>query len=296
MKYNTENTLNSLPIFSLSELYSAMNEGTILQSQATMLDACRNLHIYLGEFNGIMPYEECADGVAENEIRDVALVSRVGKTVSFTVTAIEVPNVYLSRAIAQKRCKEEYVNKLNSGDVISCLVTHIASFGAFCDVGCGINALLPIDCMSVSRITSPSERVYAGQQIFCAVKGRDEKGRLILSLKELLGTWTENASRFNVGETVMGIVRSCEPYGVFVELTPNLSGLAESSQTLQKGQLVSVYIKSIIPEKMKIKLSIVSVCDISMPVKPLEYTICSGHIDKWIYTPDTASRQIETIF
>lgn len=296
MKFNTENSFSNLPIFSLSELYTAMNDGTILQSQATMLDACHNLHIYLGEYNGIMPYEECADGVAEHEIRDVALVSRVGKTVSFIVTAIEVPNVYLSRAAAQKICKEDYVDKLNSGDIISCLVTHIASFGAFCDVGCGINALLPIDCLSVSRISSPSERVGVGQQIFCVVKGRDDKGRLILSLKELLGTWSENAAKFNVGETVMGIVRSCEPYGVFVELTPNLSGLAESNQALQKGQLVSVYIKSIISEKMKIKLSIVSICETALPNKPLEYTICSGHISKWVYTPPTAQRQIETVF
>ena len=39
------------------------------------------------------------------------------------------------------------------------IVTHIEPFGAFCDVGCGISALLPIDCMSVSRISSPADRV-----------------------------------------------------------------------------------------------------------------------------------------
>ena len=49
------------------------------------------------------------------------------------------------------------------------------------------------------------------------IKSRDEQGRLVLSLRELLGTWQENAGRFAVGETVVGIVRSIEDYGVFIE-------------------------------------------------------------------------------
>ncbi len=61
----------------------------------------------------------------------------------------------------------------------ACTVTHIEPFGAFCDVGCGISALLPIDCMSVSRISSPADRVSVGQQILCALKNRDAQGRFV---------------------------------------------------------------------------------------------------------------------
>ncbi|MGL0910084.1 hypothetical protein ACSTB0_13670, partial [Faecalibacterium wellingii] len=42
----------------------------------------------------------------------------------------------------------------------------------------------------------------------------------------LLGTWEENAAGFTVGETVVGIVRSVEEYGTFIEIAPNLAGLA----------------------------------------------------------------------
>ena len=105
-------------------------------------------------------------------------------------------------------------------------MTHIESFGAFCDVGCGIAALLPIDCLSVSRIASPADRVQVGQQLLCAVKNRDAQGRIVLTLRELLGTWSENAACFAAGETVVGIVRSVEEYGVFIEIAPNLAGLA----------------------------------------------------------------------
>lgn len=67
--------------------------------------------------------------------------------------------------------------------------------------------------------------------------------------KELLGTWMENASWFCPGETVRGTVRSVKEYGSFIELTPNLSGLADAREKLDPGDGVSVYIKSIRPEK-----------------------------------------------
>mgnify|MGYP002230072907 FL=1 len=46
----------------------------------------------------------------------------------------------------------------------------------------------------------------------------------MLTLRELLGTWSENAACFAAGETVVGIVRSVEEYGVFIEIAPNLAG------------------------------------------------------------------------
>ena len=90
-----------------------------------------------------------------------------------------------------------------------------------------------------------------GQQILCAVKNRDVQGRFVLTIRELLGTWEENAAGFTVGETVVGIVRSVEEYGTFIEIAPNLAGLAESCTDLVPGQAVSVYIKNILPEKIE---------------------------------------------
>ena len=175
-------------------------------------------------------------------------------------------------------------------------MTHIESFGAFCDVGCGISALLPIDCLSVSRIQSPANRVQLEEDLFCVIKSRDEQGRLVLSLRELLGTWQENAGRFAVGETVVGIVRSIEDYGVFIEIAPNLAGLAERTEGLRLGQPVSVYIKSILPDKMKLKLVIVN-RELSEPLRfALPYTQTEGHIDRWVYSTPFSRKHIETEF
>ena len=119
----------------------------------------------------------------------------------------------------------EYIAGLTCGDVIPVRITHLEPFGAFADIGCGIVSLLPIDAISVSRIDHPKERFTVGMDIRAVVRMKDEN-RITLSHRELLGTWTENAERFRVGETVAGIVRSVESYGIFVELTPNLAGLA----------------------------------------------------------------------
>lgn len=92
------------------------------------------------------------------------------------------------------------------------------------------------------------------------------------------------------------MVRSVEPYGVFVELTPNLAGLAEPSAALEPGQPVAVYVKSILPEKMKIKLVVVEAFDPPAPVTPLTYYMDGTRMDRWVYSTPTAPRQTVTDF
>ena len=86
-----------------------------------------------------------------------------------------------------------------------------------------------------------------------------EAGKVILSHKETLGTWEENAKMFTPGIKARGIVRETEKNknGIFIELTPNLVGMAEYEEGLEYGQTVDVYIKKIDNERKKIKLLIV---------------------------------------
>ena len=123
-----------------------------------------------------------------------------------------------------------------------------------------------------------------------------DNGRICLTHKELLGTWEENASMFEAGETVTGIVRSIEDYGVFVELTPNLAGLAELRPDVTVNSCASVYIKAIIPEKMKIKLIIVNTSENAFHDNELKYFKTSGHIDSWVYSGDNTAKVIQTTF
>ena len=300
MEYRAEGAQRFPTSYTLDALRRAMTAGDILESRALSFDSEKRLHFRLGEIEAIMPYEECADGVREGAVRDIALITRVGRPACFTVMEIDeqgaAPVALLSRTQAQQRCKAEYLDLLLPGDILPCIVTHIEPFGAFCDIGCGISALLPIDCMSVSRISSPADRVSVGQQILCAIKSRDAQGRFVLTIRELLGTWAENAAAFTVGETVVGIVRSVEEYGTFIEIAPNLAGLAESCPDLRPGQAVSVYIKNILPEKMKIKLVIVNHALSQSHRFELRYFITEGHLDHWLYSTPESHKRIETDF
>ena len=284
-----------------SALREACRAGTILESRALLCDRDHNLKVDLGCMYGIIPHNEGAIGIDDGTVRDIALISRVNKPVTFRITGFSFDEsgreyAILSRKSVQQECMEQYVSKLKSGDVIKAKVAHMESFGVFLDIGAGINGLLPIDSISVSRIPHPSVRFSAGQIIKVIVKSADDMARLTFSHKELLGTWEQNAGEFTPGETVPGIVRSIENYGIFVELAPNLAGLAEYAPGVQTGSYAGVYIKSIVPERMKIKLIIVDSFDAEYPNPQIKYYTESDHIDHWVYSPDRCPKIIESVF
>ncbi len=292
---------NKAAFESAESLREAQKNGTILESVAKICTAKHDLVLDLGVMRGIIPRTEGAIGIESGETRDIALISRVNKPVCFRITGFEKDKngrtfALCSRKSVQEECTANYLEKLVPGDIIPAVVTHMENFGCFADIGCGICSLLPIDSISISRISHPSDRFKSGQEIFAVVSGRDESGRICLSHKELLGTWEENAANFSPGETVAGIIRSVEDYGVFVELAPNLAGLAESCPRLRPGMETSVYIKSLIPEKMKIKLIIVDAFDSEKEPKAPEYFITKGHLDSWRYSPESCSKNVSTDF
>ncbi len=292
---------NKYYLKNFSNFMEAHSNKKILEARAIVCDSNHNLIVDLGSIKGIIPHDEGAIGLKEGLVRDIAVISKVNRPVCFVITGFEKNSAgetvaVLSRRMAQEICMNNYISRLVPGDVISAKVTHLENFGAFVDIGCGIISFLPIDTISVSRISHPRERFYVGMDIKVIVKSLDEN-RINLTHKELLGTWEENASLFSIGETVGGIVRSIEDYGVFVELTPNLAGLAEPCDNVSPGEQVSVYIKNIVPDKMKIKLVIIDVFEkqAGHTVK-LKYFYNSPHIDHFMYSPLESSRLIETKF
>ena len=288
--------------YSPSTLEKAASTGKILEARATLCDADFSLHVDLGSMKGRIPKDQAVYNVSGEEVKDIAVITRVGKTVAFKIIGFETQDdetvAILSRREAQKDCLENFLMQLIPGDVIDARVTHLEPFGAFVDIGCGVISLLSIDCISVSRISHPRDRFYAGMPIKAVIKSIDcENSRIYVSHKEMLGTWEENVSRFEIGQTVAGTVRSIEPYGIFVELAPNLAGLAEYREGVAVGQRAAVYIKNIIPEKMKVKLVLVDAYGAGAPVDyRFDYFDMGTHIDQWIYSPKECERVVMTSF
>ncbi|MGN1003369.1 MAG: S1 RNA-binding domain-containing protein [Oscillospiraceae bacterium] len=271
-------------------LLQAMGAGRILEGRVLLCGTDHSLIVRVGEFTGSIPREEAALGIAEGTTRDIAILSRVGKPICFTVEAVEgpegSPSLLLSRRRAQTMALQNILATWKPGLIVPATVTHLEPFGAFVDIGCGIPSMIGIENLSVSRIPHPGCRLAPGQKIFALVTGVDrDLNRVNLSHKELLGTWAENAACLSPGMTVPGYVRGVKDYGVFIELFPNLSGLAEPKEGLQEGDRVSVYIKSILPERRKIKLRVLERLPREETPPPLPYFHREGMLEDWQYAP-----------
>lgn len=287
--------------FTPERLREAMERRDILEAPVQRCDAEHALHIDLDGIPGVISRPEAIAPWINGSGRDIAVLSRVGKPVCFTVQRLQAdgkgaPVAVLSRRAAQESAMKFFLETLEPGMVLACRVTRLEPYGAFVDIGCGIIAILPIELMSVSRIAHPGQRVREGEKILAAVRSFDrESRRITMTMRELLGTWMENASRFAPGETVRGVVRSVKDYGSFIELAPNLSGLADAR--LSPGDEVSVYIKSIRPERMKIKLQVIEKLPPRQGAEPLRYQITDGKLDRWTYSPPGYEKEpVETIF
>ena len=239
------------------------NKNT-LQGIVKNCDEQYNLHIDLGNnIEGIIPRKEVEginiekDGLPKTNL----CTGKVNRYVQFKVKKVSDENVaLLSRREVQKEALNWVKTNLNPGDEVIGIVKRIENYGVFVEIGGGIVGLAHIEDLSIARIKTPFERLKIGQKINIMVKSVNrEDGRIILSYKEMLGTWEENAKLFTAGMKAHGIVRETEKNknGIFIELMPNLVGMAEYEEGLEYGQKVDVYIKKIDYERKKVKLLVV---------------------------------------
>lgn len=302
-KFKPEGTSEKPKRYTIEEINSIIESGETIEGTVVRCDDEQNLIVDLGKnITGVIPYGESEESFGE-EIKEISIVSKVGKIVSFKVKEIESNEgkkhkVTLSRRDAQREYLRYMRDNIHCGDILDAKVTNVATFGAFVDIGCGVTALLPSDKISISRVNSAKLMLKKGMKLKVVLKSIEEDGRITVSQKELLGTWMENVEAFNFkpGETVVGRARAKTDYGIFVELSQNLSGLAELQDGIEENSLVTVHIKSIIPEKMKIKLAIFGKAEVNAEPGDFHYFMESGHIDNWVYTPDGAKRTIESHF
>lgn len=282
--------LSSIPV-PLSLIQQYIEQEEIVEGLACRCDGHQTIHVTFRGYEGILPREEVIHPDISGAGKDIAVLSRVGHSIQFMITGYTVdgggkPILHLSRKKAQENALSYLLDHAVPGTVLPGRITHLESFGAFVDIGCGVIALLPLEYISVGRIQHPAQRFTRGQKIRVVVKSVHKiDKRFTLTHKELLGTWLENAALFAPGETVTGFVRSIKEYGAFVELTPNLSGLADLRPGIVENDPVTVFIRSIRPQQMKIKLQILQKApDLIQPPPPVYY-ITDGCLQRWEYAP-----------
>lgn len=247
--------------FSLGTIENAYKNGEIMQGLVTRCDSNYNLYVDLGnDMRGIIPREEVeAINIDETGFpKPNICAGKVNKLVQFKVKDIREEDIaILSRKAVGQDALTWVKTELEPGMVVKGIVKNIRPYGVFVEIGGGVAGLLHIEDISVARIKSPEERFKIGQKINVMIKYIDRsKERVILTYKELLGTWEDNIKDFSIGDTVEGIAREVEKQknGIFVELKPNLVGLADYKENIAYGEKVTVNIRKIIPEKKKVKL------------------------------------------
>ncbi|CUH96237.1 hypothetical protein P22_2326 [Propionispora sp. 2/2-37] len=197
----------------------------------------------------------------------------LGQTVSVVPIELdkEKNRIILSRRVLlereQERKEHELYNQLEEGQVLKGVVSRLAKFGAFVDVG-GVDGLVHISDLSWHRVASPEEVVGVGDEVEVIVLKVDSAAkRLSLGLKQVQrDPWVDAAATLAEGSIVKGKVSRLAKFGAFVELQPDVEGLVHISEladhhigkpeeAVTVGQELNVKILSIDLKSKKIALS-----------------------------------------
>lgn len=166
--------------------------------------------------------------------------------------------------------RECLFQELKAGQVRSGVVTNLADFGAFVDLG-GVEGLVHISELSWRRLKHPSDVVKPGQKVEVLVLSVDaQRERIALSCKQTRqDPWLGVEDRYRPGQTVQGTVTNLVDFGAFVLLEEGLEGLIHISQMggdadrppaeiLQKGDLVEALILRVSERKRRLALRLQS--------------------------------------
>jgi small subunit ribosomal protein S1 len=148
-------------------------------------------------------------------------------------------NVVLSRKVIiedeRREQRKEILSNMEIGQVKKGVVTSIADFGAFVDVG-GVDGLVHISELSWNHVKHPSEVVTVNQEVDVEILDIDyEKQRLSLGLKQTQkDPWLERIKKYSVKGIVKGKVTRIVKFGLFVQIEEDLEGLVHISELSQE--------------------------------------------------------------
>lgn len=250
------------------------NSGQI--AQADIIDANRGgLMIKLNRILGFLPVSQLSPehypripGGDKNKILE-RLKSYVGQ--KFTVKVITAESKEEKLIVSEKAAWEEeqhgVIAKYKEGDVIDGKITAVTDFGAFVEFGENLEGLIHISELAWQRIDDPKDFVKVGQKIKAKII-KVEGSKIFLSIKSLMDDpWKNVSEKYQVGQLVKGKVLKANPFGLFVELDPDIHGLAhvseladrpieDISQIATPGDTLEFKIISIEPKDHRLGLSL----------------------------------------
>jgi small subunit ribosomal protein S1 len=138
----------------------------------------------------------------------------------------------------QRAGAAEVRRSIVAGAVISGRVTSVRDFGAFVDLGGGVQGLLHVSEMGWSRVSDASQVVKPGDEVTVKILRVDEgQQKISLGLKQLTADpWSGVQANYEIGQVITGRVTRLAEFGAFVELEPGVEGLAHASTFAPTGR------------------------------------------------------------
>ncbi len=174
-------------------------------------------------------------------VRDTDPASHIGRVYAFRIIEYRDDGrkfVVSRRALLedeQKARAAEVRRTLTVGAVVTGRVVSVRDFGAFVDLGGGVQGLLHISEMGWARVPDPSHVVTPGDEItvkVLRVESKDGDEKIALGLKQLADDpWSAVPAKYPVGQPARGTVSRVADFGVFVELEPGVVGLVPRAET-----------------------------------------------------------------
>ncbi|MFM8635305.1 MAG: 30S ribosomal protein S1, partial [Planctomycetia bacterium] len=185
----------------------------------------------------------------------------------------------IERQAADARTK--MLETLDVGDQLDGIVRSVRDFGAFVDIGNGVEGLVHVSQLSWERVANPSDVLQPGQKVRVVVKRIDRQtGKIALSARDLIESpWSKAADKYHVGATVKGTVSRIADFGAFVRLEPGVEGLVHVSElatrhirsvadVVKEGETVECRVLSVDPDQQRMSLSIKALA--AKPAAPAE--------------------------
>ena len=250
------------------EDWSQLQAGMIVEARVTASNK-GGLECEVAGLRGFMPASLVSTWRIEN------LEEMVGQTLDSLVTEIvpEARRLVLSRrAVIEKQAadaKAKMLETLEPGVEFDGIVRSVREFGAFVDIGNGVEGLIHVSELSWDRVANAADVLKAGEKVRVVVKKVDHQtGKIGLSARDLIESpWKRAGDKYHVGATVKGVVSRIAQFGAFVKLEPGVEGLVHISElatrrirsvsdVAREGQQVECRVIAVDPDEQRLSLSI----------------------------------------
>ncbi len=240
------------------------------------------LIVNLDGVRGFVPISQIMNLKREDSAENAETLSKlqamVGKTLKLKIIEINRNRnrLILSERLAMQewraRRRDELLAELQVGEVRHGIVSNLAHFGAFIDLG-GADGLVHISQLAWSRVNHPSEVLHVGQEVEVQVLSIDkDRKKIALSIKRAeVDPWSTVEQRYYVGQLVTGTITKIAPFGAFARIENGIEGLIhvteiypptnDAKTSLREGQEVQVRVLRIESDRRRLGLSMRAVAE-----------------------------------